>query len=198
MKNKISKSMRFFSITGSLVILAACSEPEPTPWVEEQYQKHAADIKKIFGNEVKEGAEKTYVAAKLSTDLPGEDTEPNWKNRYELTLQTTKETKRVGTGEQPVLNFFAKQPEGTRTLYKEVIPKDGSFALGEKSGAEIPVTRFKGTDLDEKFKDGKLRIKADSSLVLTYRVKGIDKMTVRSEADPVPITWEFTLKKKED
>ena len=196
--------MRFFSITGSLVILAACSEPEPTPWVEEQYQEHAADIKKIFGNEVKEDSVQTYVATKVKTDRRGEENlRSAWRGKYQMTLTTTKEKRKVDGEEQPVLNFSAVLPAYIRPGYKEVAPETGSFVLGEKSGDSIPVTRFKGTDRDEKFKDGKLRIKADDSLVLTYKMEGIDKTTARSETSP-PInygtlnaTWEFTLKKKE-
>ena len=201
MKNKISKSMRFFSITGSLVILAACSGPEPTPWVEEQYQEHAADIKKIFGNEVKEDSEQTYVATKVSNDMPGPGYDGSgWRLKYELTLKTTKETKRVGNKEQPVLVFTAKLPEGINAWDKEVAPETGSFALGDKTGYDIKVNRFKGNAQDEKFKDGTLSVLEDGRLVLTYEHTFTRDTCLEADRScgSIVTTWTFELKKKED
>ena len=184
------------------VLLAACSGPEPTPWVEEQYQEHAADIKKIFGNEVKEDSEQTYVASKVDWSTKGEGPEYGWKHKYELTLKTTTEKTLKRTyldGDEPILNFAVnKYPPGLSAEYLGLVPTWGSFVLGEKVGDRIDVTRHFGDSVDRKFKDGKLKVNEDGSLVLTYiyRVSACQDVA-NPTVHCISPTWEFTLKKKE-
>ena len=178
------------------VLLAACSGPEPTPWVEEQYQEHAADIKKIFGNEVKEDSVQTYVATKVGVDIPEWEGGGGWNGKYEITLKTTTMNRKVGTEELPMLKFTSiKYPPGLPAAYLGLVPAWGSLALGKKSDDEIPVTRYFGSTRDEKFKDGKLMVVADGHLLLkcTYRVFACAEGDTRCFTP----TWTFELKKKE-
>ena len=183
------------------LLLAACS-PEPTPWVEEQYQKHAADIKKIFGNEVKEDSEQTYVATKVGTDVPGEEDLSGWRNKYEIILKTMTEKilKRTHLDEdEPRLNFTVnKYPPGLSAEYLGLVPSWGSFVLGRKVGDRIAVRRHFGDSVDRKFVNGKLEVSDDGSLVLKYKYRG---PACQDVANPTVYctspTWEFTLKKRE-
>ena len=187
------------------VLLAACS-PEPTPWVEEQYQEHAADIKKIFGNEVKEDSEQTYVATRVGTDTPGKEDLSGWRNKYEITLKTTTEKiskKTYLDGEEPMLNFTVnKYPPGLPAECLGLVPAWGSFVLGRKVGDRIDVTRRFGDSVDGGFGIGALEVSDDGSLVLTYKLKQIFTIYTCLEAGrsygSLITTWTFELKKKEN
>ena len=100
----------------------------------------------------------------------------------------------MGDKDLPVLNFSATLPpgDGIQAGHKEVAPASGSLALGKKSGDEISVTRFKGTAVDDKFKDGKLTVEDNGDLVLKYRVEKITG-AARSEGS-LKGTWTVELK----
>ena len=111
-----------------------------------------------------------------------------------MTFKTAKEKRKVGDKDLPVLNFSATLPtgDGVQAGHKEIAPASGSLALGAKSGSEIAVTRFKGTAVDDKFKDGKLTVKDNGDLVLKYKVEKITG-AARSEGS-LKGTWTVELK----
>ncbi|MCY4418376.1 MAG: hypothetical protein OXB93_00825 [Cytophagales bacterium] len=174
----------------------SCNSPaDETPFVEDQYGTALVeDLKKIFGDAVEDGSVQKYVAKKVKTDKSEEGDLSGWKDKYKLTLVTAKEKRTVGDKELPVVTFSATLPDGIQEGHKQVAPTSGAYALGEKTGDVIPVTRFSGSVVDDKFKDGKLKVNTDGSLVLSYEIAGA-AAAARTEGTP-NAKWEFTLAKE--
>ena len=182
------------AVAASMFVASCTTGGTEETFADKEYGDHAADIKKIFGDDVKDGSQKKYTATKVSTDQKGEEDLSGWKNKYKMTFTTAKEKRKVGDKDVPVLNFGATLPkeQGIQPGHKEIAPESGTLALGDKSGSEVSVTRFKGNAVDDKFKDGKLTVKDNGDLVLKYRVEKITG-AARSEGS-LKGTWTVELK----
>ena len=172
-----------------------CPDDVRLTFTEKQYGEYKEDIKRIFGDYVKEYSSQSYIATKVKTDRPWEEDLSGWRNKYEISLFTS--TGRENEG--PVLRFHASQ---IPVAYLEMAPRLGNLVLVEKTGNQISVTRFIRGNQDEHFKDGKLKVNDDGSLVLTHRIEDVHPINDRSELrlsdyGTLNATWEFTLKKKE-
>ena len=80
----------------ALMYLASCSIHGPVCICCEGdcqtvYGDHMKDIKKMFGDDVKDGSTRAYVATKVSTDQKGEEDLSGWRSKYKMTFATAKE-----------------------------------------------------------------------------------------------------------